>query len=110
MSRDSIVNLLPGTYTVTITDAKGCTEIQSLTVKRSTVSTNDPTSAINRMTLAPNPTTGSAILDVEFNRPAETRLQVFNLMGQMLYETRSPASDRQQYDLDMTNRRSESVV
>ena len=104
LSRDSIVNLLPGTYTVTITDAKGCTEIQSLTVKRSTVSTNDPTSAINRMTLAPNPTTGSAILDVEFNRPAETRLQVFNLMGQMLYETRSPASDRQQYDLDMTNR------
>lgn len=104
LSKDSIVNLLPGSYTVTITDSKGCSETQTLTVKRSTVSTNDPTSAISRMTVAPNPTTGSAILDVEFNRPADTRVQMFNLMGQLLYETHSKAAEQQTYDLDLSNR------
>ena len=104
LSRDSILNLLPGNYTVTITDGKGCTETQIITVKRSTVSTNDPSSAISRMTLAPNPTTNNAILDVEFNRPADTRVQMFNMMGQLLYETQSKASQQQQYDIDLTNR------
>lgn len=104
LTRDSIVNLAPGDYNVTITDAKGCTEIRTLTVKRSTVSTNDPTSAITRLTLAPNPTTGSATLSVEFNRPVDTRVQIFNTMGQMLYQTASKAAEQQSFDLDMTNR------
>ena len=104
LSRDSIVNLAPGDYTVTMTDAKGCTEIRTVTVKRSTVSTNDPTSAINRLTLAPNPTTNSATLAVEFNRPVDTRVQIFNTMGQLLYQTAAKAAEQQTFDLDMTNR------
>jgi Secretion system C-terminal sorting domain len=104
LSRDSIVNLAPGDYTVTMTDAKGCTETKTFTVKRSTVSTNDPASAINRLTLAPNPTTNSATLAVEFNRPVDTRVQIFNMMGQMLYQTAAKAAEQQTFDLDMTNR------
>ncbi|MBL7817694.1 MAG: T9SS type A sorting domain-containing protein [Saprospiraceae bacterium] len=104
LSRDSIVNLAPGDYTVTITDAKGCTETRVLTVKRSTVSTNDPTSAISRLTLAPNPTSGSATLSLDMSRPVDTRVQVFNPMGQLLYQTGAKASEQQTFDLDMSSR------
>jgi hypothetical protein len=104
LSKDSIVNLAAGDYSVTITDAKGCTETRTATVKKSTVRTNDPASAVNRLTLAPNPTTGSAVLDVEFNRPVDTRVQIFNTMGQMLYQTAGKAAEQQTFDLDMSNK------
>lgn len=101
---DSIGGLAAGTYTVTITDGRGCTQTASYIVQN-TVGTFDVSSIFSKVTLAPNPTTGNTTLNLELSRPTAARIQVLNVMGQLLYETRSQTSEQQQqYELDMTNR------
>jgi Secretion system C-terminal sorting domain len=101
---DSIGGLAAGTYTVTVTDGRGCTQTGVYTVQN-TVGTFDVSSIFSKVTLAPNPTTGNTTLNLELNRPTLARIQVLNVMGQLLYETRSQTSEQQQtYELDMTDR------
>jgi hypothetical protein len=101
---DSIGGLAAGTYTVTITDGRGCTQTGVYTVQN-TVGTFDVSSIFNKVTLAPNPTLGTTTLNLELNRPTAARIQVLNMMGQLLYETRSQTTEQQQhYELDMTSR------
>ncbi len=101
---DSIGGLAAGTYTVTITDGRGCTQSGVYTVQN-TVGTFDLSSIFSKVTLAPNPTTGATTLNLELSRPTSARIQVLNVMGQLLYETRSQTSEQQQqYELDMTDR------
>jgi hypothetical protein len=101
---DSIGGLAAGTYTVTITDGRGCTQTGVYTVQN-TVGTFDVSSIFSKVTLAPNPTTGNTTLNLELNRPTSARIQVLNVMGQLLYETRSQSSDQQQrYELDLSDR------
>lgn len=100
---DSIANLAVGDYIVTVTDKNGCTDIQ--TFKIDFVSTTfEPSSSISKVTLSPNPTTGMAILDVEFRKVLDARVQVFNLMGQLITEQQSRQMDKVQFDLDLSNR------
>jgi Secretion system C-terminal sorting domain len=101
---DSIGSLAAGTYTVTVTDGRGCTSTAVFTVLN-TVGTFDASSIFNKVTLAPNPTTGITTLNLDLNRPTAARIQVLNMMGQLLYETRSQTTEQQQqYELDMTER------
>jgi hypothetical protein len=101
---DSIGGLAAGTYTVTVTDARGCTQTGVYTVQN-TVGTFDVSSIFSKVTLAPNPTTGNTTLNLELNRPTTARIQVLNVMGQLLYETRSQSSEQQQrYELDLSDR------
>lgn len=101
---DSIGSLAAGTYTVTITDGRGCTQTGVYTVQN-TVGTFDVSSIFSKVSLAPNPTTGNTTLNLELSKPTSARIQVLNVMGQLLYETRSQSSEQlQQYELDMTSR------
>ena len=101
---DSIVGLSAGTYQLTITDGRGCTQTASFTVVN-TVGTFDVSSIFSKITLAPNPTTDIASLNIELSRPAAARVQVLNIMGQLLYETQSAGTIQQQtFDIDLSNR------
>ena len=100
---DSIANLAVGDYVVTVTDANGCTDVQ--TFKIDFVSTTfELTSAISKVTLSPNPTSGTALLDVEFRKVLDARVQIFNIMGQLITEQQSRQTDKVQFDLDLSNR------
>ncbi len=102
-TKDSIANLAVGDYIVTVTDANGCTDVQ--TFKIDFVSTTfELTSAISKVTLSPNPTTGTALLDVEFRKILDARVQIFNMMGQLITEHQSRQTDKAQFDLDLSNR------
>ena len=91
-----------GDYTVTVTDANGCTDVQ--TFKIDFVSTTfEATSAISKVTLSPNPTSGNALLDVEFRKVLDARVQVYNMMGQLISEQRSRQTDKAQFELDLSN-------
>ena len=100
---DSIGNLAIGDYSVTITDANGCTDV--LTFRIDFVSSVfDASSAIARVTLSPNPTTGAVLLDVEFRKVLDARVQVFNMMGQLITEMQSKHVDKARFDLDVSDR------
>ncbi len=100
---DSIVNLAVGDYILTITDANGCTDV--ITYKIDFVSsTFEASSAIAKLTLSPNPTSGNALLEVEFRKIVDAKVQVFNVMGQLITEQNSRQLDNAQYELDLSNR------
>ncbi len=94
-----ITGLLPGDYTVTITDGFGCQDVKTFTVDiASSVIELDNIGSIN---LAPNPTTGLSTLQVAFKRPVDARIQVLNTMGQLLYEARDEQVTTGTYPIDL---------
>ena len=94
-----VTGLLPGGYTVTITDSFGCQDDKTFTVDiASSVIELDNIGSIN---LAPNPTTGLSTLEVAFKRPVDARIQVLNTMGQLLYEARDEQVTTGTYPIDL---------
>ncbi len=77
------VNLLPGTYTVTITDTAGCVYVDSVTVNFGTavieISENEFAG------LFPNPTTGSFQLSLNFEKATDTQVVIYNILGEVVY-------------------------
>jgi hypothetical protein len=93
--------LAAGRYTVTITDFRGCTDTASVLVE-GTVGTFDPSSPISQVKLMPNPTSGQTVIDVEFAKTVDARVQVLNIMGQELQRIESKQVNREQYPLDLS--------
>lgn len=100
---NSIANLAPGLYSVTVNDANGCSDVTEFRVNLFTA-TFDLNSTISRVTLSPNPTSENAILDVEFRKITDAQVQVMNIMGQVVEQFQSKQTDKAQFDLDMSNR------
>jgi hypothetical protein len=100
---DSIGNIGVGIYTVTMTDANGCTDVQTYTVDV-LISTFEAGSAISKVNLRPNPTSENALLDVELNKITDARVQVINMVGQVLSEQISRQTDKAQFELDLSGR------
>jgi hypothetical protein len=98
---NTITNLAQGNYTVTVADARGCEEIRTFSVRSTTV--YEANSAIGKISLSPNPTSGIANLDLEMNRAADVNIQIFNLVGQQVgQEIREKAVTKAQYNLDLS--------
>ena len=99
---DSIAGLTVGEYTVSITDANGCTDVQTFKVDFVSA-TFEAGSAISKVTLRPNPTSDNAVLDVELNKITDARVQIINLVGQVLSEQISRQTDKAQFELDLSS-------
>jgi len=80
------IGLAVGAYTVTITDANGCTTNSSVTVSLFVSVDNNTVEAVK---LYPNPTTATITIE---NLPVNARVQVINSLGQTLrsYEPNQP--------------------
>jgi Secretion system C-terminal sorting domain len=100
---DSIGNIGIGIYTVTMTDANGCTDVQTYTVDV-LIPTFETGSAISKVDLRPNPTSENALLDVELSKITDARVQVINMVGQVLSEQISRQTDKAQFELDLSGR------
>jgi Pregnancy-associated plasma protein-A/SprB repeat/Secretion system C-terminal sorting domain len=74
-------NLSVGTYSVTITDANGCTVDGSVQLGVSSTSDINNLVSIN---LYPNPTDGAFVIDAVFHTHEDVEVIVYNVLGQML--------------------------
>jgi hypothetical protein len=102
-TKSALTKLPVGNYTVTVTDANGCLDVATYTV--SLISAIfDATSTITKVSLAPNPTSGTAILNVDFSKITDSKIQVINIMGQVLNEQQSKQSEHAQFDLDLSDK------
>ncbi len=77
-----ITGLAPGTYTVFVNDAHGCSDSLSVEVQ---VSNIIDVPGFSRFSVRPNPTTGMLFLDVQFEQSVELQAEVINLLGQRVW-------------------------
>lgn len=73
-----------GSLTVTVTDALGCSD--TLLVNIGSVAVQDIES-LTSLSLRPNPSPGSTLLNAAFSRPVDAQIQVSDLLGRLLWET-----------------------
>lgn len=76
-------NLLPGTYTVTITDTAGCVYVDSVTVNFGTAVVEISENSFAG--LYPNPSTGVFQLSLNFEKATDTQVIIYNILGEVVY-------------------------
>ncbi len=75
-------SLLPGSYTVTTTDANGCSQIDSVTVYLdSTVSVLQPNGLISKVSFYPNPANKSIQFEMTTQSTVEVSLTLVDIVG-----------------------------
>ena len=98
----SATGLEPGTYTVAVLDGFGCTDQVEFTIAPGAVNTNE-IEALKKIVLAPNPTDGIAILDMAFSENVDLKIEVINVMGQVLFQTFKDNTIEERIDINMTD-------
>lgn len=98
----AVFGLAEGEYTVTVTDAVGCSDVISATVRVSTTAVED-VDALQTVQLIPNPTSGNANLKLELVERTTVQVQVYNAMGQLLREFPTQTASQLNYPLNLNN-------
>lgn len=97
----ALINVLPGDYSVTVTDRFGCSDVATVTVDF-TSAAEDLGEHFGRVRLAPNPTGAVANLDVTFNQPVDAQVRVFNMLGQEVWRSNAfPRVTQLDADIDL---------
>lgn len=80
----TVENVGEGTYTLVITDGKGCIDSTSATVQTADVGFED---IFNNafISVYPNPTKGIILLSIELKQHADINIQIENYLGQPVY-------------------------
>ncbi len=94
----SLSGLVNGIYQVTVTDRFGCSESLALAVDIGVNAVD--TKFINEFKVFPNPATDIISVNVELPQAQQTRVQILNIYGQVIYETLPEVITRQRYDID----------
>ena len=95
----TVVGLTAGVYQVIVTDRAGCSDIIEFEVM--TLTGVEQIDNITRISLAPKPTAGNSMLNVEFAEAVDARIQVVNMVGQVLFERIENNVTQGSYDIDL---------
>lgn len=96
----TISGLAVGAYTVTVTDALGCTD--ELTINVGVTGTQD-IEGLTSLKIQPNPTSGFAMLNAAFDRPVDVNVEIIDLLGRRVWETNAAYTTNISEQLDLNN-------
>jgi hypothetical protein len=82
---NTVVDLAPGTYNVTVTDANGCVDETSVTIDASDVNVGtENIEALSSFVISPNPTTGQTVMSVRFTENVDMEVEIISIVGQII--------------------------
>lgn len=84
-STEDLSNLLPGQYAVTVTDANGCTVVNTAITVSNTVAATEPENDLS-WSLYPNPASTEVYLKVNDAIQGDLRLDIFDATGRWLQQ------------------------
>lgn len=94
----NLANVASGTYTVSVTDANGCTDVATAIVDQpSSVGVNN---ANINISVFPNPADASATLSISLVNTSDVNVQVINTLGQVLTSISDASVINNQYTLN----------
>jgi hypothetical protein len=93
-------SLIFGNYTVTVTDANGCSETASVAINFP-VNTNNLT-VMGNIEMFPNPTSGQVTLNVALKQTSDLTITIFNAIGQEVFTLHEGTTDNVQTQFDMS--------
>ena len=102
VATEDLTAVAAGTYTVTITDANGCTSTASGTVLDGPIAVGMTNNNIN-INLFPNPTADNATLSIELANMADVNITITNVVGQVMQSMNATALTNKQFTLNMSD-------
>lgn len=99
-STQNVSGLLPGTYIVTVTDTYHCQTVDSATVSNAYSVEEEMPSIVK---IVPNPNTGLFHVITDHITLSGGKIEVFNIMGEMIYETSLISGESFNQTIDMGN-------
>ena len=96
---DTASNLVPGDYTVIVTDAYGCTAEGMVTINSTGVGQID---GLTALTISPNPTNGQFSVQLTLQTIEKVEVQVLDVSGKILEQAEKVMSDGH-FEFNMNN-------
>ena len=98
-------NLNWGNYTVTVTDANGCTMIETTEVDSIVIITNvfDVISNVKLLELYPNPLSNYLNINLEINESKPISIDIVNNLGQVVYQKEEIITSNYVQKVDLTH-------
>jgi hypothetical protein len=103
LTDNTITGLVAGTYTVTVTDFNGCTSVETVVVNYTIPANIDNVKSVETLSVFPNPTNGIVNFELILNQSAVTRLDLFNISGQLLQSFEVGENDKHNFSVDLSS-------
>lgn len=98
----AIENLAPGEYTVTVTDASGCIDMQTVEILEGMVSTQ-MIEGLQSFSIFPNPSNGQFNVKVSFDNPKNLTLEILDITGRIIQFSPLEKAKEKQWSVDISN-------
>ncbi|TAE48442.1 MAG: T9SS C-terminal target domain-containing protein, partial [Bacteroidetes bacterium] len=96
---DSVSGLAPGSYSVTVSDARGCSVVVTARVDDKT---GIEDLGISNLLIYPNPSSGIVNVEMKLNSADKVSLGVYDMNGRQLFETSSEVTASWNRSIDLS--------
>ncbi|MBR9919851.1 MAG: T9SS type A sorting domain-containing protein [Bacteroidetes bacterium] len=93
--------LLPGEYSVTVTDVNGCIDEATFTVGAMVGA--EELELVQSVRLSPNPSPGLVLIDATLRTSEDVYIEIFNINGQLIHAQQEPAIENLQAQVDLSD-------
>jgi len=100
---DTASNLIAGTYTVTVTDANGCSKTGTAVISQPAGVQEIANAGFLELSLSPNPSDGKFILSALMNERSTIEISVYTVTGRLVQSTTEPAGIRFRKTFDLSH-------